>query len=358
MDAVLRALVVVLIALLPASAAGQGLNHILDGASSPSEPAPAPSAPKTPDPAAKPAGRIDARIKVLKTRLASLPAESFADLASARDRVAQLRQLVDYTGKNLYIPDPGAGSAAAQRLAAFQQRWADLAGAILNGLPPAQPLAAERWTVYARGFNRIDCGDARVSLTAPPGGMPMRGWAWTCLSDLFFHEFAAIEAGVERTLTARRRVATDDLERAMQRAEFTLALAANDDANQPRLLRTLEGQLADVNARGLRLSIRALELQRDNGPGVDAFRWLVDHSPVVHRPEAGVRLKVSVGGASAEARLAAPEPPRTARLATDLHHAHYRLARLQSEGRPDATRSQAATEARRQALVSMAAEAR
>jgi hypothetical protein len=252
--------------------------------------------------------------------------QELGDLAAARTAVAAMRARVDRMRKDLYVPDPQPDSDVTARLSAFQARWGELAAAIVRGRAPSDPLPAARWNDLARSFSRRYCDARTVAAVAPPTGMPLRGYAWACLSDLFFHELAPIEAGVSRALTVKRAVATEPLERAMRAAESTLADTARLDPVPAFALRRIAERLVDVDRAGAELRLRELRAQRDAGEGSAAFRWLLDISRAVHRPLTVPKLTISVDQAKTD--VAGTALPDLAKHADALHRAHYRLALL------------------------------
>jgi hypothetical protein len=215
-------------------------------------------------------------------------------------------------------------------------------------------------------MSRRYCADEAVAHLAPPGGMPLVGYAWACLSDLFFHELAEAEATVDRSLDSRRAVITGELERRMRLAESRIAAAATEIAAHPSpglLLRELTWLLHEVEREGVSLRLRELRYQKAEGGGSAAFRWLLDVSPKVSRPAAGSARTVSAfSGATLTAKLGEVESAATVResplaaLARRLHDAHFTIERQRLAGGDETALAPAET-ARARTLAEMAAQA-
>jgi hypothetical protein len=294
--------------------------------------------------------------------------EPVADLAAADERAAEYRRRVNAMRNLLYLPDPKPEESAGRALAGFRDRWRDLTRAILDGDVPSARIAPDDWSRYASRFSRLQCAD-RAPAAAPAGGMPLGGWAWACLSDLFFHELAELEVGVDSAMTARRRALTEPLERAMSMAEDRLAEVHRviGNSSSPRLLlRDASWQLFQVWRQLTELRLQELEAEKRAGGSTPAFRWLLEISPVVRRrPEvgaaepivapAGATLQASLESMRGEATVAAPM--RTT-LARRLHRIHYRLTMLAREGGGNEERRASLESERARTLTSIAEQAR
>jgi hypothetical protein len=225
------------------------------------------------------------------------------------------------------------------------------------------------WGGYADSMSRLYCDTKTVPHAAPESGMPLVGWAWACLSDLFFHELATIEANVDRLLAKKREEATAPLQQLMTSAERRIATAAteiDEHPSPPLLLRELTWRLHQVEVEGIGLRIQELEAQRAAGDGTAAFLWLLTNSPKVKRPAGGSARTVSafsgavitakLGGEKATAKVQESLLPR---LARELHDAHFRIeqSKLQGADVSDANLRDAEAD-RASALSQMAVEAR
>jgi hypothetical protein len=320
------------------------------------------------------AERIDRQIGALREKLESQGSVSIVNITPMqsldviRERAREQRVLVDRMRNRIYLPDPEPDAPVIARLTALESRWGDLVRPIVSGVLPAEPVSPGRWSAYARAMSRLYCDSPRIPHQAPAGGMPLGGWGWACLSDVFFHEFAEIEAGVDRSLTARRMAVTATLERLMSAAEDRVVRAASELVLHPSpqlLLRELTWALHQVELEGARLRIRELQYQRAAGDGTPAFRRLLASSPNVIRPPGGssrnlpvapgARITARLGDATAEAAVMESE---LARLARQLRDTHFRLAQLRIEGQDPAGDERLGVETRRaRVLAEMAMKA-
>jgi hypothetical protein len=282
-------LLVLSILIATPSAPAQGINDLLGRSKeNPESPAPPDRQPQ-PAPRVDPGMDIDRQIAGLKASAPHQP-ETFKTFAAARERAAEYRRRVDRMRRLLYIPDPRAESELTLELNALQQRWGELALSISRGQIPQAPVAPERWTRYAQGFSKIYCD--RVPQIAPARGMPLTGWAWTCLSDRFFKELAEIEVRAEAMLENKRDGITGTLEGAMKAAEYKISLAGDMENPPSFLLREVEQLLHQVDKMHRDLRIKELEIQRAAAPGTPSFRWLLELSHAVLRPANGSGLAV------------------------------------------------------------------
>lgn len=321
------------------------------------------------------AARLDSQIRTLREKLDSQRSVTVANITPLpsldliRERAREQRVLVDRMRKRIYLPDPKPDAPIIGRLTALESRWGDLVRPIAVGLLPAAPVSPERWSAYAQAMSRLHCDSRRVRLEAPSNGMPLGGWEWACLSDVFFHELAEVEASVDHLLTTRRIAVTATLEQLMSAAEDRIARAPSELAVHPSpklLLRELTWALHQVEVEGARLRIRELEYQKAAGDGTPAFRRLLELSANVHRPAGGSARTISVtSGAKITAKLgdatadAAVRESELARLARELRDAHFRLERLRIEGQDPAGAARLGVESERaRVLGEMAIEAR
>ena len=361
----------------PPPKVSRGLGDLLG-----SQTASQPTGPNTPVPAPEKAlddgsaaARLDRQIRTLREKLDSQRSVTVANITPLqsldliRERAREQRVLVDRMRKRIYLPDPKPDAPIIGRLTALESRWGDLVRPIAGGLLPAAPMSPERWSAYARAMSRVYCDSRRVRHEAPADGMPLGGWEWACLSDVFFHELAEVEASVDHLLTTRRIAVTATLEQLMSAAEERIVRAPSEFAVHPSpklLLRELTWALHQVEVEGARLRIRELEYQKAAGDGTPAFRRLLEMSPNAHRPAGGSSRLVPVStGAKITARLgdatadAAVRESELARLARELRDAHFRLERLRIEGQDPASAERLGVESERaRALGEMAIEAR
>lgn len=280
--------------------------------------------PDKPDPSVD----LKRRIKLLEESLASMTPETFATVAAARTRGTELRARVDQMREHLYIPHVDA--IHAERLTHLQERWGDLAAAILEGQHAGRSLSAERWARYAPAFSGVSCGDTKSLQVPPSKDVQMVGWAWTCLSDLFFKELAAIEVGEARELSEKRAIATERLEAAMRAAEQALSLLG-DGHDVPRSFLARVGQLLhEVERIGTALRLKELQLLLNGGNATFPVRTMLAKSSVLRRTRNGSPMRVTLEGATVEIQI--KDQFATSRLAGDLHIVHYRLAVLQLKG--------------------------
>lgn len=346
-------------------AAQGGIGGVLGGnnpkpkPSKPSQMPPAtPAAPTLEERAAAAAGELEQQISSLEASLGSRQPRRLKDLDEARNRTATLRQKVDRMRRQFYVADPSADSGVAQKLNALQSHWGDLAKAIVDGRIPDAPLATSRWNAHARSFDQLYCDGRTVPAAAPASGMPLRGWAWACLSDRFFQELSDMEVRVGRGLDARRAGATAPLERSMSAAETMLADIERLDPVHDFALQRLAALLHDTERIGADLRLQELKAQRDAGTGTASFRWLLDASPVVRRPSRAVKVKVTLQGATTEAAVNHAPPPQTGPESRALHKAHFEQAAFDlSRGTPADDRATLARE-RASALMALATKAR
>ena len=344
-----------------------------------SEPAKnSPPAAETPRPEDSKVGddaRLEAQIKTLREKLEYQRGLTLTEitplqnLGRVKEKARDLRVLVDRMHSRIYLPDPSPTGKVTARLTKFQTRWGDLVRPIIDGSMPTEPVTADRWGMYSVAMSRQYCDKKMVMGTVPKSGMPLGGWTWTCLSDLFFHELAGIETGVDRQLDAKRVKVTATLERLMSTAEGRIANAPAELAVHPSpqlLLRELTGLLHQVELEGMRLRIQELEYQKAAGSGTPVFRWLLETSPRVNRPAGGSSRTISVfsgatitaklGDSSAKVKVTESALPR---LAKRLHDVHFRLEKLRLENADPAGQERLDAESERAGvLAKMAQEAR
>lgn len=339
----------------------------------PAAPAPAPVPPQAT--ATGGAKDLELQIESLRSKLDAQRGVTLANitplenLGLINEKAQDLRVLVDRMRSRIYLPDPNPEGQMATRLTALQARWGDLVRPLIEGSIPDAPVNAARWAGYAKTMSRQYCGNSVVRRTAPNTGMPLGGWTWACLSDLFFHELAEVEANVDHLLTARRIDMTAKLERLMTTAENRIEQAPAELAVHPSpqlLMRELTDLLHQVELEGVRLRIQELEYQKAAGSGTPAFRWLLETSPRVKRPSGGSSRTISafsgsvvtatLGDASATATVVESALPR---LARELHDAHFEIERLRQEQQDPAGEQRVRAEyARAHALAGMVSNAR
>ena len=295
---------------------------------------------------------LDKQIASLEASLASMTPPALTNVAAARERATVLRQRVDRVRKELSIPGPRDDQAVGQTLAALQARWGDLAADIVQGRVPEASLDAGRWNGYARGFNKLYCTPPAVPAAAPATGISLVGYTWACLSDLFVHELAPIEARVARALDVKRAMATEPLANGMATLE-TLVTAAERLDPVPRFaLGRIAEHLLTVERLATELRIAELKAQRKAGNGDAAFRWLRDLGRAVRRPSTVPALTITLGAVQAEMTLA--PKPQTAQQSKALYQAHYRYALLDAGVTAPADARTTLDEQRARALAALA----
>lgn len=293
-------------------------------------PASDPPAPtQTPEPVSPdPAAELDRLIASLEESLTALERPSFKSVAAARQRSAELRARVDHIRRRLYVGEP---PGAAAKIQAFRERWGDLAMPILQGEIPDERIAAERWTVYARDFDDLHCA-RMTALTPPPNGIRPVGWAWACLSDLFFNELTQIEVGIAKARAEKRANVTQHLDAAIQTLEEELGTVTDADEPPRLFVWKIEGLVHAANRAEIEIRLEELRRRRNAGGDSEALRWLNAARSPAARPPVFARVRVKLEGASMEIEQHGKDASRLFALARSLHRARHRLTVLRLQG--------------------------